>query len=210
MAIVQLGADDPAEARRELRQAMGRWTQRGFHVQHHNALLAQVYIDLYSGDGTAALRDIAEQWPAYASSLLLRIQHVRIDVRQLHARSALAAAVTAPDPRSLLSIAERDAHRLEREQVPWAQAHAAYVRAALAQARGNTSTALAQLARAASLYDAADMPLYAAATRRRLGESLGGEEGKALVAEADAWMTAQSIRNPPRMTAMYAPGAFPD
>jgi len=31
-----------------------------------------------------------------------------------------------------------------------------------------------------------------------------------MVAEADAWMTAQSIRNPKRMAAMYAPGAFPD
>jgi serine/threonine protein kinase len=210
MAIVQLGADGPEEARRELRQAMGRWTQRGFHVQHHNALLAQVYIDLYTADGAAALQEIAERWPAYGSSLLGRIQHVRIDVRQLHARSALAAAATAPDPRSPLSVAERDARRLERERVPWAKAHAAYIHAALAQARGKTSTALAQLAHAASLYAAADMPLYAAATRRRLGESLGGEEGKALVAEADAWMTAQSIRNPPRMTAMYAPGACPD
>lgn len=60
MAIVQLGADDPEEARRELRQAMGRWSQKGFHVQHHNALLAQAYIDLYRGDGAAAWRHISE------------------------------------------------------------------------------------------------------------------------------------------------------
>jgi hypothetical protein len=210
MAIVKLGADDPEEARRELRQTMGRWSQRGFHVQHLHALLARVYIDLYSGDGAAACRHLSEQWPAYVSSLFPRVQRSRIDVRQLHARSALAAAAAAADPRPLLSDAERDARRLERERVPWALAHAAYLRAAIAQARGDTHAAREGLALAASRYVAADMLLYAAATRRRLGQSLGGDEGRALVVAADAWMAAQSIRNPTRMTAMYAPGAFPE
>jgi hypothetical protein len=45
-AIVQLGADDPEVACRELQQAMRRWSQKGFHGQHHAALIAQAYIDL--------------------------------------------------------------------------------------------------------------------------------------------------------------------
>ena len=49
------------------------------------------------------------------------------------------------------------------------------------------------------------MRLHAAAARRRLGGLIGGEAGRALVAEADAWMAGQ-VRNPPRTTAMLAPG----
>jgi serine/threonine protein kinase len=205
MAVFRLAADEPEEARTELSGAMERWSQKGFHIQHHNALLARLHIDLYRGDGAAAWGHISEQWPAYSSSLLLRVQQVRIDVNQLRARTALAAAATAPDPRKLLRRVDQIARQLEREGVPWASAHAGYLRAALAQARGDSAGARTAFARAGSLYEAADMTLYAAAMRRRLGEALGGEKGRALVSDADAAMTAQSVRNPARMTLMYAP-----
>ncbi len=50
--------------------------------------------------------------------------------------------------------------------------------------------------------------LYEAAARRRLGELLRGDEGRRMIAAADAWMTEQAIRNPARMAAALAPG-FP-
>jgi hypothetical protein len=52
------------------------------------------------------------------------------------------------------------------------------------------------------------MKLYAAGARRRLG-TLQGDRGRALVREAEEWMTGQTIRNPRFMTRMIAPG-FPD
>ncbi len=57
--------------------------------------------------------------------------------------------------------------------------------------------------------DVQQVGLFAAAARRRLGEAIGGEAGRSLIAQADAWMSAQSIVNPGRMAACYAPG-FPD
>ena len=58
-------------------------------------------------------------------------------------------------------------------------------------------------------FEAVDMGLFAAAARRRLGTLLGGDAGRALIAQADAWMAAQEVRNPARMAAGLAPG-FPD
>ena len=51
------------------------------------------------------------------------------------------------------------------------------------------------------------MNLYAAASRRRLGEILGGEFGRAHVEKADSWMRQQTIQNPARMADVFAPAA---
>ena len=69
-------------------------------------------------------------------------------------------------------------------------------------------SAAALRASADAQFTATDMALHAAVARRRRGELLGGVQGAALLAEADAWMTGQAIRNPSRMAAMLAPGTW--
>src|SRR5262249_30694343 len=142
MALVRLAADDPQGARTELAEAMGRWAQQGFHVQHHDDLLARDYTDLYEGQGLSAWQDIAQTFPRYGESVLLRIKQIRIDVLHSRARVALAASVKATDPASLLRAAEDDARRLEREKVAWATALAVLVRACLAAARKDIGAAV--------------------------------------------------------------------
>jgi serine/threonine protein kinase/tetratricopeptide (TPR) repeat protein len=205
MAVDRLGADEPAEAQRELDEVMSRWSQRGFHVQHHNACLAQVLIFLYQGKGEAAYRYVCARWPAYRRSLLLRVQQVRVDALQSRARSALAAAVRSARPASLLRAAARDARRLGREKVPWAAAYSLLIRAGVAEVRGRGEAARQTLAEAAAAFDAVDMRLCAASCRRRLGQLLGGAEGQRLVEAADAWMAGRTIKAPARMAALYTP-----
>ena len=62
MTLLRLADDDPEGARRELAAVMGRWSHRGFHVQHGNALRAEVHIDLYRGDGLAAWGRMRQHW----------------------------------------------------------------------------------------------------------------------------------------------------
>ena len=57
-------------------------------------------------------------------------------------------------------------------------------------------------------FEALEMTLHAAAARRRLGALLGGVPGNQFIARADRWMQEQTIRDPARMTTVYAPG-FP-
>jgi eukaryotic-like serine/threonine-protein kinase len=207
--IVWLAADDPDGARREVAEALREWSHRGFHRQHYNALLAVTQISLYTGDGAAAWEALSARWPALVSSLLLRIQILRIEATHLRARGALAAAAGAADPEAWLRVAERLAGRIERERMPWSDPLAVLVRAAVASGRHDARGARALLERAVAGFVRAEMGLYGAAARRQLGVTLNDAGGAALVSDADAWMAEQGIRRPARMAGMLAPGFRP-
>ncbi len=201
-----LAADNADEAQRELELCMLQWQGGRFPMQQFNELYAKIHIDLYRSRALAAWEQVAEKSQLMKRASILRVQIGRGLFSDVHARCALAAAIEAPDHRPLLRAAERDALRLEREKMPWMEPLAERIRAGAAALRGDEVSAAAHLRRAVAGFDAADMPLHAVVSRRRLGELLGGQAGHSLIDEADAWMTSQGIRNPPRMTALYAPG----
>jgi hypothetical protein len=198
--------DDPARARQELERHRARLPRQGYVLQHFQSLLAEADVALYSGEGERAWASFQQPWSELARSPFLRLQIVRVLGRERRASCALAAAAGSADPGPLLREAEHDARRLERERVPWATAHARLVRAGIAACRGDRAPAIRLLADATQGYEAVDMALSAAGARRRHGELLGGQEGRDLVARADAWMAGQKIRNPARMTNTLAPG----
>lgn len=49
MALFKVASDEPGEARSELERIMARWSLDGFHIQHHNGVLARAHIELYEG-----------------------------------------------------------------------------------------------------------------------------------------------------------------
>ncbi len=209
MATLRLAAHDPDGAEATLQSALGQWTQRGFHIQHNEWFGAEVQIRLYRGDGLGAWDFVTTRYvPSLARSYLMRIQKIRTFLYERRARSALAAAADVADPRPLLRAAERDARRLDREGMPWSRALACPIRAGVAAARGDRSRSATLFADAVAQLEAVDMNLYAAASRRRLGEILGGDEGRAQVERADSWMMQQTIRNPARMADVFAPAVI--
>ncbi len=203
--FVRLAGDEPDRARVELAQVMEKWSHRGFHVQHMNRLFDEAQIDLYKGDGASAWRRLAEEWPALEQSHLLRVQQIRILMLHLRARCALVLAV-GEDASSWLRVAQRNARSLRRENLPWADALAQLIEAAIAFLRGDPDLSRQVLAAAMAGFEAADMHLHAAVARRRLGQILGGTEGQELVRQAEEWMNGQEIRNADRMTTLLAPG----
>ncbi|HEX8070722.1 MAG TPA: AAA family ATPase [Pyrinomonadaceae bacterium] len=205
--LIWLAQDQPDVARQEVIDAMQHWPQAGFHLQHYSALLALVQIELYTGDGAVAWRHLMGQWGALTRSLLMRVQVLRIEARHLRARCALAAVVSGGAERArMTATAEQLARQIEREEVAWARPLVALVRAGAAGLAGDAARAAELCAVALAGFEAAQMQLYAAVTRRRLGELTGGTDGQRLRADADAWMRAQSIRRPARVTRMLAPG----
>ena len=206
----RLAEDDPDEARRALDVAMVRWSHRGFHMQHIWQLFGRVEIALYEGKATEAWRQISSEWRLLDRSLLTRIQLVRIGALQRRARCAIAAATQQPRGSSeqgrLLSDAQRTLRRIESEDAPWARPLALLLSAGIAGTRGKPEDALLPLRAAEAASDAADLTLYRAVTKLRLGRLVGGDEGQSLIVSAETWMREQDVRNPDRIVAMLAPG----
>ncbi|MDG3005014.1 serine/threonine-protein kinase [Paludisphaera mucosa] len=210
MSIVRLAADEPARAREELAATNARWSRRGYHVQHNDALWAAVQIELYDGRGPAAWRLLDDAWPALRRSLLLRVQFIRTSMRFLRARAALAAALElrakdASGACRLLAVAGRDARALEREKMPCPAAYSRMIRASLASFAGRADLAAPLWREAVAAFESVDMNLCAAASRRRLGQSLGGESGDVEIAASESWMRRQLIREPEKAAGMIAP-----
>jgi serine/threonine protein kinase/tetratricopeptide (TPR) repeat protein len=208
MNLIWLAADDPDRARTEVIEALKAWPQEGFHLQHYSSLLALAQIELYTGDAEVAWKHVQGQWQALQKSMLLRLQVLRLEALHLQARTALATAAFSNERRKnrLLKIAEKLARRIAKEKMPWSDPFVPVVRAAIASKRGDNGQAASLLSEAVEGFELAAMGLYAAATRRRLGQVLGDDRGRDLIAEADAWMTDQKIINPVFMTRMLAPG----
>ena len=202
---IWLAADNPDRARDEVIAAMTSWPRKGFHLQHYTSLVALAQIELYTGDSEVAWKHIEGQLRPLEKSMLLRIQGLRIDALQLRGRVALASAFGA-NRTVRLKIAERVANRIAKENMPYANPYAELIRAGIARQRGDDAAAVTQLERALKEFEAADMRLYAVATRRRLGELVGGDRGRELVSEANEWMIRQQIENPEKITNLMAPG----
>jgi len=208
MNLIWLANDEPDSARTEVIEALKAWPQEGFNLQHYSSLLALAQIELYTGDAEVAWKQVQGQWRALQGSLLLRLQILRVEATHLLARTALASAVSS-DPKKrerLLRIAEKQARRISKERMSWADPFAALVRGAIASARLDRTAAAALLTAASEGFELGDMRLYAAVSRRRLGQVLGDERGREMIAAADEWMTQQRIRKPQLMTRMLAPG----
>jgi tetratricopeptide (TPR) repeat protein len=209
MNLVWLAANEPDEGERQANEAMEQWSHEGFHRQHYNHMLARIQTELYRGRAEAAWRLIDENWAAMDRTFLFRIQFLRIEASYLRARCALLMVGAGGDPRRFLSVARRDARRIAAEKMAWSDPVSWLLQAAVACGEGRPDLAPDHLARAAAGFDRAEMQLYAAVTRRRLGALLKGDRGRELVRQADEWMAAQEVRNPALLTRMLAPG-FPD
>jgi len=207
-----LAADQPEAALETLRNAIAKWSVRGFHVQHWWTLIAQSEVLLYQRRTVDAWELIRQQWPALKGSLLMRIQYILIE--SLHHRANVSLALAADmaghagTQCTLLKAAEADAARIERERTPWGDAVALLIRAGVTATQGQRELAVDLLGWAESALKAVGMDLYASAACRRRGELINGDEGDALVEAADRWMAAHGIQIAERFANILAPGLW--
>jgi serine/threonine protein kinase len=205
-----LARGDVDGARREIDEVMGGWSADGFHLQHYYAMHARTDVELYAGDVAAAQAHMDAAWPLHVRSLLERVQVVKLNALHVRARCALASAAAARDEgerRRFVGIARGCARRIEKDRLTWSTGLADLVRAGVAALERDDAARVERLRRAREGFVASGMRLHAAAAaERRLGEALGGDEGRRLVAAASAWCAEKGIVDEERMYAVVAPG----
>jgi len=200
--------DNPDQARKNMWEAIEKWSHEGFHLQHYWALLGQVQVEIYSGQGNTALKIINAQWSPMVKGLLLEVQNSLVEMLQLRARAALATLKTSNNSKAVLASIEKDAHKLLKEKVGTATAFAKLLLAAVAFNRNQKEQAINLLTQAEKHFEELNMLLYKAAVQYRLGSLLESKKGAELIETANNWMKSQKIRNIERMTEMLAPGFY--
>lgn len=206
--LLWLARDDVEGAERDLEDALSHWipSTDSYQVQHFYGLIARCELELYRGRPRAAALALEQGLEALERSLILRVPLARAETDHLRGRVALALSQVGVEPEANVREAEKLARGLSRQKLPLAAWFHPLLEAGVANARGDGKETAASLRRAISALEQNDTLLYARAARRRLGQTLGGEEGERLVSEADKWMTSRSVVNPARMAAMLVPG----
>jgi hypothetical protein len=163
------------------------------------------------GAGGTALELLVEGWKSKEVARIIRFSRpVRMECLTRRGCALLAAAAVAGPGRrdELLREVDRHASALPDTGFTAARWCSASLRAGAAAARGDREGAALLLAEAEAGFAAAGWRMAACTARRRLGEVRGGDAGQALVAAADAEMTAEGILSPARITALYLPGKW--
>ena len=209
--MVLLARDRPAEAIADAAEAIASFSSTTYLLPHYHHLLARVQGELYRGQPAEAWRCVEEDWPGLVGSKLLMAQFMRVEIRHLRARAALALAATEArqgnraEAERLRRAALAEAKTIEGDRIAPAMPLAAAIRAGAAGER--VDDAIAHLERARAGFRAAGMMLYANAAAARLGELRGGDAGAKLRDEAHLWMSEKHVENKDAMIAMLVPGA---
>ena len=119
-----------------------------YMLQHWHRLYGEGEIELYVGDGANAYARVDRDTPALNKSLLLKVQHMRVQTMFLRGRCAIASLDAEPAiEASALAETRRLARQLDSEGMDWSAPFAAILHAAAANASDDRSAAISRPSR---------------------------------------------------------------
>nr|WP_256735251.1 serine/threonine-protein kinase [Variovorax sp. dw_954] len=201
-----------ADGGRRIAQAKASYqVQSIYQWADYLILLADVNLALYEGQPARGVSLVAKQWSALNKAQLLRMKTAFGLMSYYRAGCALAAARQgSTDVAESLEIARTTVRQLNKTRLPHVPGWAAVLEAGLACAQRQPARATELLQAATVTFDATGLKLYGAAARRRQGQWMGGEAGRALVIAGDAAMHSQGVIDVEATTEMLAPGCQPE
>ena len=190
----------PKEARQAVAEARNAKHENGMR-----ALLADVHIDLYCGDGTAGRNRVIGFWSRLQRSSAYRLDFVKNEAWFLRGRASLGAITSEGTRYKLCRDVENMTRKLSEQGSVVALAYSHALRGSLAVHCGNREEALYEFRAGEETARMADMRLLAFSIQRQRGLVLGRNDGEHLVREADEWMASQGIKEPGRMANIWSP-----
>jgi hypothetical protein len=193
-SILGLIEGRPDRAREAVASTLERWPRAPGTMTHLREIRAEARIALYEGRAHAALAWIEDGLRALRRTGMIVARAQICELRLLGAFAAISIGDVAG--------AASHTRAFTRDRFSWTENGGRMLHAALRRRVGDLDGAVALLGLARETAHARGEALYEAAMSRRLGEWMGGSEGRARVESANAWMARQGIVDPERLTAM--------
>jgi tRNA A-37 threonylcarbamoyl transferase component Bud32 len=200
--LLHLFADDLESAVAQLDGVRGRT----FYYQLYFETQANAWVNLYGGHSQKGLQQIREVWPELKHTELLKHTLVHIEMLELRARAALAAAMDDKDPNALIASARRDAQTLHSFGFSWVSSRALLIEAAVAMLQGDRTGAARMLSRAIVTLREGGQCLRIAVVQWQCSKITSGTESHDLRERASEYFTAEGIASPERFSNALLPG----
>jgi hypothetical protein len=209
MVLPRLAIGDAVGAERELERARKAWSQPGgFTLQDLSLLQADYHLGHYHGNARAVHARVEQLFARLDRSPLHRGPTLVSTMQGLRAGTAAALAMNmqAGSERAALVRTVRAGARALRRTTSsnWVGLLALPLHATAEWLDGHRERALSELRD--SLAALAPIPSIAEVGRRQLGVALGGEEGRELVRQADAFLQGHGVVDPERFACAVMPG----
>jgi hypothetical protein len=134
-----------------------------------------------------------------------------VELRNLRARAALAAACRDPDERirkRLLRVAASDANFLLHSAVASATPFSLLISGGVALAGGRREESLRMFDAAAARFERVDMALYREAARYTAGLVRGGDTGRSACGDSRRWIATQAVVRPEAILEVVSPFSY--
>ena len=197
-----LTEDRVEDAKRVMDECAARYDDQTFQLPQQSEMLGRQQVLQYNGEAVAAHRTMEDTWPRLNRSLLLQNRFIRLEAWQLRARAALGAYKEDPSNTAALRLARSAIKKSTKDEMVWSAAVRLHTEGTLAEVTGDLDAAVALYRQAIDELDATKQHLRANATRRRLGELVGGDEGQILLRVSDSWFASQGVVDHDAMTRM--------
>ena len=201
LSSLWLADDDIDGARRMVSEATWVPPTNVYHVQHWYEMEAHTEIAIYGDTIKSEMETLEPMFQALERSLTVRITTVKAMALGLRGRVALRLGGSDGIKRVSQAIS-----KMAKVDNPRARVYGALLEAGRAGLRRDDETAVAKLREAIEAATPLELNLHRTAARYHLGKLLGGDEGKQLVANAEAHMLAETIVNPARFADWFVPG----
>jgi tetratricopeptide (TPR) repeat protein len=164
---------------RELDEAVAAWRSPYVGVHYSLAALTRGHVYTSWGRPDATLVEMATLRRGIESSLLSRVQVVRVTRAQVEVVAAVAQAVKTRGHQreEMLQLASTGAAALRAEKAAWASAFALHAEANVAFLRRRDEASLDALERAQRAYEVLGFEMNAAALSAAIGRIIGGDAG---------------------------------